>query len=158
MRKDIDRIKIHIQTVWDKYIDIDDSIASYKINGETWSLKEIIGHLIDSAANNYQRFIRLQESSELVFPGYNYDWVNIVKYNSYSFIQILDLWKQFNFLLCHIIENIDDSKLNNKWIMDDKSLSLVSLITDYVDHMEIHIDQLQERYSEISAKMTEGNQ
>jgi len=151
MNKDVDRLKKHIQAVWDKYIDIDEKTASYKLNTESWSLKEIIGHLIDSGANNYQRFIRLQESSELIFPGYDYDWVKIVKYNSYSFTQILDLWKQFNLLLCHIIENIDNSKLKNVWKVENRSLSLAFLISEYVDHMEIHIDQLEERYSEISA-------
>jgi len=35
-----------------------------------WSRKEILGHLIDSASNNHQRFVRTQLASEVSFPGY----------------------------------------------------------------------------------------
>jgi hypothetical protein len=34
------------------------------------SKKEILGHLIDSAANNHQRFVRLQKEETLVMPSY----------------------------------------------------------------------------------------
>src|SRR4030095_2595683 len=33
-----------------------------------WSKKEILGHLIDSATNNHQRFVRTQMTEELIFP------------------------------------------------------------------------------------------
>ena len=35
-----------------------------------WSPREIIGHLIDSASNNHQRFVRASLQDELVFDGY----------------------------------------------------------------------------------------
>jgi hypothetical protein len=34
-----------------------------------WTPKQIIGHLIDSAANNHQRFVRAQESNSYSGPG-----------------------------------------------------------------------------------------
>jgi hypothetical protein len=36
-----------------------------------WSRKEILGHLIDSASNNHQRFVRAQLQDELRWPGYD---------------------------------------------------------------------------------------
>lgn len=51
-----------------------------RIDPSTWSVKEIVGHLIDSASNNLQRFVRLQVSDSLVFPDYSQDndaWVSI---------------------------------------------------------------------------------
>ena len=35
-----------------------------------WSKKEILGHLVDSAANNHQRFVRLQLQTAVELPGY----------------------------------------------------------------------------------------
>ena len=35
-----------------------------------WTPKQIIGHLIDSASNNHQRFVRAQEGAALTFPPY----------------------------------------------------------------------------------------
>ena len=36
-----------------------------------WSPKEVIGHLIDSASNNHQRFVLAALQSSLEFPGYD---------------------------------------------------------------------------------------
>jgi len=145
MNKESSRLRKHINEVFLKYSGLDENTASVKLSSDKWSIKEIFGHLIDSAANNYQRFIRLQETADLRFPGYDYNWVEIVKYNSYPYLQILELWKQYNLLLCHIIENIVDSKLKNTWTTDKGNLSLEFLIIDYIDHLEIHIAQLDER-------------
>ena len=89
------------------------------------------------------------ENDELVFPGYDFNWIKIVKYNSYPYIQILKLWKQYNLLLCHVIKNISEKNLNNIWIIEENSFTLKFLVSDYIDHMEIHLKQLEERMTEI---------
>lgn len=143
------RLKNHVHETVNLYQGLDDYLTSIKLSSEKWSIKEIFGHLVDSAANNYQRFVRLQETDRLVFPGYNYNWIEIIKYNSYPYIQIVELWKQYNLLLCHLFENISDSNLKNIWIIDDQELTLQFLITDYIDHLEIHLKQLKGRLTEI---------
>ena len=52
---------------------ISEDAAAQKPNPSKWSKKEILGHLIDSAANNHQRFIRLQLAREIGLPGYEQD-------------------------------------------------------------------------------------
>jgi hypothetical protein len=43
-----------------------------------WCPREVIGHLIDSASNNHQRFVRAQFQDDLVFSGYEQDaWVSV---------------------------------------------------------------------------------
>ena len=57
-------------------------IAARPDPGE-WSIKEIFGHLIDSASNNHQRFVRLQITDNLSFPDYSRDngtWIAVQKY------------------------------------------------------------------------------
>ena len=101
MRKELNlekhcrRLEENVRNLIEGFSDIDDKLASVRLSEDKWSLKDIIGHLIDSAANNYQRFIRLQETDRLSFPAYDYNWIKIVKYNSLPFSQILELWKQF---------------------------------------------------------------
>ncbi len=147
------RLQNHVHAIYSQYEHVDDATASIKLGADKWSLKEIIGHLIDSAANNYQRFIRLQETKRLSFPGYDYDWIKIVRYNAYPFIRLLKLWKQYNLLLGHIIANIDDAKKDNHWLTDEKPLSLEFLVKDYLDHMEDHIAQLHERFDAIAGNI-----
>ncbi len=144
------RLKNHVHAIYEQYKHVDDQTASINLAADKWSLKEIIGHLVDSAANNYQRFIRLQETDILSFPGYDYNWIKIVKYNAYPFIRILKLWKQYNLLLGHIIANINADKKDHRWLTGAKPLTLEFLVKDYIDHMETHIDHLHERFNAIS--------
>ena len=44
--------------------------ADVKLGPDKWTLKEMVAHLIDSASNNHQRFVRLQIGHEISFPGY----------------------------------------------------------------------------------------
>ena len=58
---------------------ISDEIASYQPATGRWSKKEILGHLIDSAANNHQRFVRAQFVQSLDTPSYEQErWVSIL--------------------------------------------------------------------------------
>ena len=44
--------------------------------GMKWTRKEILGHLLDSASNNHQRFVRAQFQPEMTFPRYVQDqWI-----------------------------------------------------------------------------------
>ena len=50
-----------------------------------WSAKQVLGHLIDSAANNHQRFVRAQFTDDLVFPGYDQEqWIRVQHYEEES--------------------------------------------------------------------------
>jgi hypothetical protein len=49
---------------------------SMEVVGSKWTRKQLLGHLIDSASNNYQRFVRLQQGNLVGFPGYDQEfWV-----------------------------------------------------------------------------------
>ena len=60
---------------------VSDEAAAVRPGRGRWSAKEIVGHLVDSAANNHQRFVRAQWQDDLVFPGYAQDaWVEAQRY------------------------------------------------------------------------------
>jgi hypothetical protein len=62
-----------------------------------WSPKQIIGHLIDSAAHNHQRFVRAQFGDDLVFSGYEQEaWVEVQRYNDEPWSQLVELWRHYN--------------------------------------------------------------
>src|SRR3954453_13165915 len=74
-----------------------------------WSAKEIIGHLIDSASNNHQRFVRAQFQDDLVFAGYEQDaWVRAQQYSRQSWPLLIQLWKSFNLHLLHVMAQIPE--------------------------------------------------
>jgi hypothetical protein len=81
----------------------------FKPDPHKWSKKEILGHLIDSAANNHQRFVRAVNKVAGQFPTYDQDeWVRIQRYNEMSWSFLISFWSAYNSHLCHIIECIPE--------------------------------------------------
>lgn len=150
MKNESIELKSLVLDLYEKNKDYSEDFTSIQLSDDKWSIKEIFGHLIDSAANNYQRFIRLQGEKELSFPGYNPDWVKKIPYNTYPFSSLLTLWKEYNLLLCHIFENLDKSDLKNTWNTDEEKLTLEFLVKDYIAHLKLHIKHLEERLTELS--------
>jgi DinB superfamily len=123
---------------------IDEERASTKTIDGKWSIKEIIGHLIDSAANNHQRFVRLQNAAEDVSIRYDQEfWVNVQAYQSEKWVDLVDLWYYYNKHLSHVVANLNQAMLDNKCDMgysEQKPLEFV--VKDYIRHLEHHLNQI----------------
>ena len=66
-------IEIVVNEAYQRLIRLSDKTIKARQNPGDWSVKEIVGHLIDSASNNHQRFVRLQVADGLVLPDYSQD-------------------------------------------------------------------------------------
>lgn len=107
-----------------------------------WSKKEIIGHLIDSATNNHQRFVRGQFE---IVPEIQYEQNKWNEYNFYQQIgskQIISFWTIYNRQLIEIIKRIPSKNLKKQIKVDEKLLTIEFLIADYVEHLEHHLKQI----------------
>lgn len=143
--------KEKVEMFYKKLLAIEYQKASIKLSDDKWSLCEIIGHLIDSASNNHQRFVRLQFCDLLDFPAYDTEpWVSTQKYHSMNWEMLITLWYSYNYLILHIIENIDETKLKNVWVKGEESLTLEFLISDYYSHMDLHIEHFKNRLEELN--------
>jgi hypothetical protein len=122
---------------------ISEEAASTKPAPNKWSKKEILGHLIDSAANNHQRFVRLQLQPEISLPGYDQDnWVRLNRYQHEPWPEIIALWSAYNRHLVSVIESLDDSRLGHVWHSPDGDVTLEFIATDYVRHVKHHLAQI----------------
>lgn len=111
-----------------------------------WSKKQILGHLIDSAANNHQRFVRLQFETNLVLPGYQQNnWVDSQHYQDRSWADLVVLWRAYNLHLAHVIAHFDGGALGNIWKFSEGDLTLKEIAADYPRHMRHHLQQISER-------------
>jgi hypothetical protein len=63
-RQEVDAFRDYLATV-------PEGLTAINPGPDKWSLKQIIGHLIDSASNNHQCFVRFCLVPELVFPKYD---------------------------------------------------------------------------------------
>jgi hypothetical protein len=109
-----------------------------------WSRKEIIGHLIDSASNNHQRFIRAQQVETLSFPPYEQNhWSASQHCNERPWSALVDLWHAYNSHLAHVIACIPDARLDVPCVIEsDTPVTLEFLVTDYVVHLRHHLAQV----------------
>ena len=130
----------------ERWCDLPDQTLRFRPSENDWSIKEITGHLIDSAANNHQRFVRLQLVEQLAFPDYGQDnihWVRVQNYQDRTWEELIGLWRHFNIQLAFIIRSVDPSCLNNVWQLDAQNrITLYELMTDYLRHLENHLDQI----------------
>mgnify|MGYP001825346871 CR=1 FL=1 len=120
-----------------------------------WSAKEILGHLIDSAANNHRRFVEAQLKDDLVFPGYDPErWVAVQRYQQAAWVGLIALWRAYNLHLAHVIASCPEEVLRQpreqhsldrlapQLVSPDSPASLDLLIRDYYAHLEMHLGQL----------------
>ena len=108
-----------------------------------WSKKQILGHLIDSAANNHQRFIRIQYENEPVI-FYDQDQWNLLNHHQDADRKnLVDFWIMYNKHLVQLASRIPEERLQRKGRgKDGEAKTLGWYIQDYVVHMEHHLKQL----------------
>lgn len=142
IEKSIERLKFLCDTIPNLLAEVDEQTFSEKLRPEKWSKKEIIGHLIDSAANNHHRFVRGQFENR---PTINYDqnkWNDFSFYQQISGQQIIAFWTIYNKQLIEIVKHISKENLQCECIVGGKFLTLDFLINDYVEHLEHHLRQV----------------
>ncbi|MPY88978.1 MAG: DinB family protein [Luteitalea sp.] len=110
----------------------------------TWCRKEILGHLIDSAANNHHRFVRTQAVARLQFPAYQQDhWVAAQGYRDRPWQELVDLWRLYNQHLVHVMKRVPSESLGNQCIVSaDEPSTLGDHMVDYVRHLKHHLAQI----------------
>ena len=115
---------------------------SLKKNAAKWSKKEIAGHLIDSAQNNIQRFIRGQYEVEPSI-SYNQDfWVQLNNYQECDSNNLITLLKLLNEQIITIWENIPSEDLNRKCKIVNEIVTIEWVMNDYLVHLNYHLDQI----------------
>lgn len=118
--------------------------ANKKPAPDKWSKKEILGHLIDSAANNHQRFVRMQIENNLKLLPYEQEkWVALQHYNTVSWNELIRFWEAYNFHLLHILWKVNPVTLSNTGTIGNlDEMTLEFIIEDYVGHLKHHLEQI----------------
>lgn len=123
---------------------IDNAVLEAKDLGK-WSKKEILGHLVDSAIHNLVRFTEINylEKPYHHRPYNQTELVNLNQYQSMDINELTQLWLSLNKQIIRIFKNVDKKALDYQIILSDQSvIDLKFLMTDYVEHLEYHINQI----------------
>lgn len=110
--------------------------------GSRWNRKELVGHLLDSALNNHQRFVRLRAGDLVGFAGYEADpWVEAGAYRHADWGQLVALWYGFNLQVATVIQALPAEAAGHRWT--DKGVDLAWLVQDYTAHLLHHLERLK---------------
>jgi DinB superfamily len=109
-----------------------------------WSRKQLLGHLIDSASNNHQRFVRAMLQPSLDFPGYDQEGnVRVQAVQQAEWSLLVSLWAAYNRYLAHLIAYIPASQLDTQCrIGAGQAVTLGFLASDYLTHLRHHLNQI----------------
>ena len=120
-----------------------------------WSPREILGHLVDSAANNHRRFVLAQLQDDLVFPGYDGDaWVSLQRYRDIPWLELIQLWEAYNAHLARLMAGVPVREQERprrrhnlhqiawKPVSAEKPATLGYFMRDYVGHLAHHLGQI----------------
>ena len=127
-----------------------------------WSPREVLGHLIDSASNNHQRFVRAQLQDDLVFSGYAQDdWVRVQQYQQAPWTELVALWRAFNLHLAWVMAAVPEPvrlRVHRRHNLDEiawqtvpaeEPATLDYFMSDYVSHLKHHLRQILGRTLEL---------
>jgi predicted MPP superfamily phosphohydrolase len=134
-----------------KLMKLSNEVISERRNSQNRSIKQIIGHMIDSASNNTHRIVHLQyQPSPLIYPDYanlgnNDRWIAIQNYQEEKWNDLIQLWKYSNVHIAHVIRNVNVDTLDHEWITAlNAKVSLKAMIQDYPRHFKLHLNEIKE--------------
>lgn len=133
-----------------KLLQLPEDVISLRRNSQNRTIKQIVGHMIDSASNNTHRIIHLQyQPSPLIFPDYaNYGnndrWIAIQNYQEEDWSDLVQLWKYSNLHIIHVMNNVNPEKLENVWLSAlNEAIPLKIMMIDYLRHFKLHISEIE---------------
>ena len=133
-----------LQRVPGRLIDFAKDAAVSKPTPSTWSPKEELGHLLDSAANNHQRIVRAQLEDNPAMPGYDQNgWVAVHAYQQRDWEELVELWEALNRQLLAAAEAVPDSAWSRiLTVAGSEPLTLEFVFDDYLAHMAHHLHHI----------------
>ena len=150
--KSISEELLRLVAEWEpKLSAIPEEVISKRRNSQNRTIKQIVGHMVDSASNNIHRIVHLQyQKSPLIFPDYahfgnNDRWIAIQNYQEEKWHNLVQLWKYTNMHIAHVMQNINAEKLENEWISAlNEKISLKAMVVDFPRHFKLHCDEINE--------------
>lgn len=139
-----DELRSTVEDACVRFAAIPEEAAATGRHPGAWSSKEVLGHLIDSASNNHQRFVRMQMADYLEMPNYEQEsWVRSQGYAQESWTNLVELWRRYNLHLAHVLSRVPQAALQNRCkIGDHEPMTLERIATDYLSHMRHHLEQI----------------
>jgi hypothetical protein len=153
--KETDLIGLELKTFvtdWEPILSsLSEDLIFQRRNSQNRTIKQIVGHIIDSASNNTHRIVHLQyQPSPFIFPNYatfgnNDRWIDIQDYQNEEWSLLIQLWKYSLLHIIHVIKNVNPDMMNNEWVSGPgEKVTLKAMIVDFPRHLKLHLSEIDQ--------------
>jgi hypothetical protein len=132
-------------------LSLPEGIHNGRRNDQDRTIKQIVGHMVDSASNNTHRIIHLQyRTSPVDYPDYanlgnNDRWIAIQNYREEPWDLLVQLWISVNRHFVHVVRQVDPEKIGQVWISAlGDAVTLEAMIVDFPRHFKLHLSEIEE--------------
>lgn len=139
----ISRLDYLLQIIPERLSHIQEAEFLEKTSPLKWSKGQIVGHLIDSATNNHQRFVRAKFEAQPIIAYDQDKWNQYSGYSNMSSRHLIEFWAVYNRHLLLLWQNSTEDEMEQLCDTGSgKAFSLAFLAEDYVQHLEHNLRQL----------------
>ncbi|WBA40800.1 DinB family protein [Hymenobacter canadensis] len=145
LHEPLERLQQLLELLSSRFPDYDEQELSRPLQPGGWSRRQILGHLLDSATNNYRRFVLCQLEPEpyRMVPYQQDGWVACGAYQTAPAAELLQLWTLYNRQLARLLAQLTPAALGHRCEFENGyTVTLGWVIEDYVVHLEYHIRQI----------------
>jgi len=126
---------------------ISDYKGNYRYADGKWTIKEVIGHILDSERILAYRALSLARGEKKSLPGFDHeDYVREGNFNSRELLELsfeFKLLRESNLLQ---FKNFSDEMLCKKGFADESSVTVLALLYIIAGHEKHHLNVLEEKY------------
>jgi hypothetical protein len=140
-----ERFRKELDDIYGALVAISPALAGTPWRDGGWTRRKVLGHMLDSAANNRQRFVRAATEGSYAGPSYAQEaWVAAHGYEEQSWETLLRWWKAEHEILAAVVDRIPEERLEASCVVGaDAAVTLAYLIEDYLRHQRGHLAQLE---------------
>ena len=112
-----------------------------------WTIKELLGHLIDGERIFAYRAFRFSRADETPLPGFDQD--PYIENGNYNSVKLADLLEELVFLRksnIYFLKNLSENAWNNVGVASDNPITVRALAYCMVGHITHHLNILKDRY------------
>lgn len=126
---------------------ISEEKASFAYAEGKWTIKEVLGHMLDTERIMSYRALCFARRDETALPGFDENvYVKHAHFNDRTLQSLLDEFIVLRKSTMYLLKSFNEEELNRSGISNDKPITVRALIFILAGHVNHHQQILKERY------------
>ncbi|HEX8920994.1 MAG TPA: DinB family protein [Pyrinomonadaceae bacterium] len=121
--------------------------ANSRYAPDKWSVKEVVGHVLDSERIFGYRLLRFARNDQTALPGYEQDdYVRAGNFDKRSLTDLADEFEHVRRANLFLLRSLDDEAWLRRGVANDSEVSVRALAYILAGHETHHKQMIRERY------------